>query len=414
MTLAITERGVAEAFAAAGRADRYERWWARSREALGYWPESWFVDGQVVIEATETPATPWGRRIATVALPHTIQWRPRFVGFATRGITAHEAAHLFQLQPGPGRDALRTLRISRFDQLRLSYNGTLLEGIPYLIQRAMGTRPGWERLRDREPPVAAALLTWFVAHTIRGPEWIAEEFDMTSAPDLPADFPFPTFWEPAHPSNYWPRPHYQRGRTEVKGLCFHTPEEPADDRESTPIYFANPAANASTHFYVSDDGATYQMVLETDFPWAQGTRSVDAVLPRPTYFSVAGDISYNAIFLSVEVEGYAISIGRTMFEGSPQFEAVAQWAALECDRYNIPIDRAHLVGHSELNKRKGDPGAGFPWTDLLQRIRAIANPEPDLGVFARLDALEAAHAAHYHDFEIPGVNLSSSGPKSSG
>lgn len=385
----IIEREVWEAFKATGREDRIGRWLARTNEALGFFPDDWYPDGLTIGAGNDWFGGTNDRRIATIRLPNRIHWRPRFLGYATRGITAHESMHLFQLQPGPGKDAILELEISRNDQMRLAYNGNLIEGIPYIIQRAMGTQPGWERLREEEPTVTDALLTWFNQYHIQGPTWIQKELPMTVAPDIPADFPATTYWVPAHASNQWPAPHYGMLRTNIKGLCFHTPEEPADDRESTPVYFGLATSNASTHYYADDDGDLYQMVLDKDFPWAQGTRSVDAIIPRPKYY-MPKDVSYNAIYLSIEVEGFAASIGRTMFEGSLQFETVCQWAALKAREYVIPINRQRFVGHNELNKQKHDPGVQFPWDALMQRTREITGMDwpKDFGYGERLAKLE--------------------------
>lgn len=39
-------------------------------------------------------------------------------------------------------------------------------------------------------------------------------------------------------------------------------------------------------------------------------------------------------------------------------------------RYNIPIDREHIIGHEEVDPgRKVDPGPAFPWEEFMSRIQ---------------------------------------------
>ena len=145
-----------------------------------------------------------------------------------------------------------------------------------------------------------------------------------SAPDLAGIRGLPagarTLWEPAHPSNYYPadaRPYGGAPRRFV-AICYHTPEEAADDHEVTPTWFANPDANASTGYYADSDGDLYQMVRDADFAWAQGVRSSGLVHPRPAWWRDEY-VSYNTCMLSIEIEGFAQTIGETFTVGSRQF-----------------------------------------------------------------------------------------------
>ena len=37
-------------------------------------------------------------------------------------------------------------------------------------------------------------------------------------------------------------------------------------------------------------------------------------------------------------------------------------------RYNIPLDRNHIIGHFEITTYKSDPGPAFPWDDFMARL----------------------------------------------
>ena len=139
------------------------------------------------------------------------------------------------------------------------------------------------------------------------------------APDLDGLVGLPqgarTIWAPAHRSNYYSaadRPYGGAPRRQL-AICYHTPEEQPDDIETTPAWFQDPAANASTGYYADSDGDLYQMVRDADFAWAQGTRTrkrPNTRLPRPSWWR-AELVSYNTCMLSIEIEGWARSIGRT-------------------------------------------------------------------------------------------------------
>ncbi len=226
--------------------------------------------------------------------------------------------------------------------------------------------------------------------------------DITPAPDLVGLSGLPTgartIWRPAHPSNYSPaasRP-YSGAARRIVAVCYHTPEEPWDDHEVTPAWFANPKANASTHYYADSDGDLFQMVRDADMAWAQGVRSRDAILPRPAWWK-SEYVSYNTCMLSIEIEGYAAQIGQTFTPGSRQFESVAAWSAFVCRKYGVPIDRQHHIGHSELTRQKSDPGADFPWPALLARIEALASNTME----QRFTALERRLAALEHHTHGP-------------
>lgn len=177
-----------------------------------------------------------------------------------------------------------------------------------------------------------------------------------------ADYPGGIVY-PAHPNNYggYGRVNFPRA------IVLHTPEEPADTNETTPQWFANPAAGASTHYYLDNDGDLYQMVPESECPWANGNRggvnrtwkgTKDAWPP----WAEAG-VSLNCQTISIEIEGYAASIGQTL--NDTQFAALVAWIKNVSGRYGIPLDRDHIIGHFEVATDRTDPGATFPWDRVM-------------------------------------------------
>jgi N-acetyl-anhydromuramyl-L-alanine amidase AmpD len=147
---------------------------------------------------------------------------------------------------------------------------------------------------------------------------------------------------PAHPTNTLGPP------CNPKGWVLHTPEEPADDHPGTPIYFAQPNRRASTHYFVSYLGFIYQMVPESVAPIANG------VWGRPYPAWADPNVSLNRQTLSVEIEGYATSIARTL---SPaQKKALLDLLRYGCRKYAIPLKRSHIIGHYQVASNRTDPG----------------------------------------------------------
>lgn len=119
-------------------------------------------------------------------------------------------------------------------------------------------------------------------------------------------------------------------------------------------WFQDPAAKSSAHYVVrSADGDVTQMVREKDRAWH------------------AGNSTYNRASVGIEHEGFvdnATWFTETMYRSS---------AALTrniADRYGIPKDRAHIIGHVEVpGADHTDPGRFWDWAKYMSYING-ANP----------------------------------------
>lgn len=181
---------------------------------------------------------------------------------------------------------------------------------------------------------------------------------------------------PAYAGNYG----YGTRTNTPKAIVLHTPEEPADDWESTPNWFKNPSARVSTHYYLDNDGDVIQMVPESQGAYAQGVR-----ISQRTWKGAAGQLppwaetsNLNLWAISIEMEGMAVSIYETMPRHSVQWEALLLWIKYVVTKYNIPLDRDHIVGHDEIASHKRDPGKLFDWDALMEDLNsAVEQPEPE-------------------------------------
>jgi hypothetical protein len=221
-------------------------------------------------------------------------------------------------------------------------------------QRTDTVYSSWQRFSTDE----ARVFDWEM-DLLRDNHVVTQREEPTVPAEIPLDLvtPHDVLWVPAHSDNY-----SHRRDVDWLALVIHTPEEDADDFEGTPAWFQNPAAGASTHFYVDSDGDVYQMVPLSEGSYGQGVRQFNRVWKgaqgqvAPWLPTTSGVLhNYNWHCLGIEVEGRAASI-------PPRGHSNAQWTSLVtlcrylCERYRISINRDHIVGHYEIANHKSDPG----------------------------------------------------------
>ena len=156
---------------------------------------------------------------------------------------------------------------------------------------------------------------------------------------------------PAAPENYY-GPGSGRRKCWPLAIVYHTPEEPSDDRESTPYYFQTyrpERGAASTRYYSDSDGDIYQMVPEE---WGAVANGLDGK-PKP-YWALPDSLNLQTD--NIEIEGYAATLKDTMT--SAQWKSLVDWSVWVFIRYGIPREEARMMAHYELSVQRSDPG---PW-----------------------------------------------------
>jgi N-acetyl-anhydromuramyl-L-alanine amidase AmpD len=112
--------------------------------------------------------------------------------------------------------------------------------------------------------------------------------------------------------------------------------------------FRNPWHKASAHYIVRQDGHIEQMVRELDVAFHSGSRSM------------------NERSIGIEHEGY---VERPRDLTDAMYAASAKLAADICKRYGIPVDRKHILGHSEVpGADHTDPGPHWDWDRYLRMV----------------------------------------------
>ncbi|MFI9583507.1 N-acetylmuramoyl-L-alanine amidase [Streptomyces sp. NPDC052236] len=151
-------------------------------------------------------------------------------------------------------------------------------------------------------------------------------------------------WTPASTANYT-----VSGRPSaypVQYVVIHVTQETF---ASTIGIFQNPAKRVSAHYVVrSSDGHVAQCVRESDVAWH------------------AGNWDYNTRSVGIEHEGW---VDRPAYFTHAMYERSAALTSSICDRYGIPKDRAHIIGHNEVpGADHTDPGPLWDWVRYIRLV----------------------------------------------
>lgn len=163
------------------------------------------------------------------------------------------------------------------------------------------------------------------------------------SPSAPTDHPG-AFWAPAAPAN---RTASERPSAyPITHVVVHVTQETFAD---TLAIFQNPARRVSAHYVVrSSDGSLAQCVRERDIAWH------------------AGHWGYNTRSVGIEHEGW---VDEPSFFTPALYERSAALTAAICERYGIPKDRTHIIGHHEVpGATHSDPGPHWDWNGYVRLV----------------------------------------------
>ncbi len=146
---------------------------------------------------------------------------------------------------------------------------------------------------------------------------------------------------PAHP-NGWE----SRSSRHPNLIVIHKAEG-----ENASGWFQNPKAGVSAHYDVHRDGTVYR-----------------SVLPRNVAYHAR---SANERSIGIEHGGFTARNDTT----ERQYRSSAKLVAWLAKRYKIPIDRAHVKGHSQLpGNDHTDPGSHWKWNHYMSLMRRAVHP----------------------------------------
>jgi N-acetyl-anhydromuramyl-L-alanine amidase AmpD len=166
-------------------------------------------------------------------------------------------------------------------------------------------------------------------------------------------------------SPYFGYPDGVHGRNGYKpiGVVLHIAEGTLAGCDS---WFNSPGnEGSSTHYCIGKSGEIHQYVEETDAAWGNGQ------VKKPTWPLLIDGVNPNLYTISIEHEGHT---------GEPWTEDMFQadlWLVSQiAQRWNIPYDKDHIIGHYRIDgvNRLNCPGTGLPWDRLLTELAKIKPP----------------------------------------
>jgi N-acetyl-anhydromuramyl-L-alanine amidase AmpD len=154
----------------------------------------------------------------------------------------------------------------------------------------------------------------------------------------------------------------QRKESAIRFIVIHVSE---GSFAGTVSWLRDPHAHSSANFVVSREGRVQELVPLHDIAWH------------------AGNWAYNVRSVGIENEGYTDDPA-----GFPvsEYRATARLAAVIARRALIPIDRRHIIGHSQVPDpndplqgggidQHTDPGKYWRWPFFMHLVRRFAYPE---------------------------------------
>ncbi|MDP3795072.1 MAG: peptidoglycan recognition family protein [bacterium] len=129
----------------------------------------------------------------------------------------------------------------------------------------------------------------------------------------------------------------------------------------TDAWFANPASQVSAHYGIGKNGEMHQYVKEED------TAQHAGVVDKPSWTLIKPGINPNLYTVGLEHEGQPTDVWTQAMKAASAetIRAVAQ-------RWQIPIDRNHIVGHYQIRASK--PNCPAVDKRIIDELIALAAP----------------------------------------
>lgn len=162
-----------------------------------------------------------------------------------------------------------------------------------------------------------------------------------------------------------PSPNFTKGRKNYRpeGIVIHIME---GSLHGTDDLFSNPKSNVSAHYGIAKEGLIHRYVNEEDTAWHVGR------INAPTWpmLKPSGNqyINPNYYTIGIEHEGFDNSewTAEMYLSSSTMIREI-------CKRWNIPIDRQHIIRHSEIYSLKTCPGSKANLSKLIAMAANITD-----------------------------------------
>ncbi|MFF4550267.1 N-acetylmuramoyl-L-alanine amidase [Streptomyces sp. NPDC001435] len=202
---------------------------------------------------------------------------------------------------------------------RLGRRALLVGGVAAAVGTAALARDELAHLWWRLPGVEKSRVEGAV--DFRGARWVAASPANYRRADRPDDYP-------------------------IDRVVIHVTQ---GDYKTAVQVFQDPAHKAAAHYIVRGDGRVTQLIRELDVAFHAGNRE------------------YNERSVGIEHEGF---VERASSFTDAMYASSARLTAAICRRYDIPVDREHIIGHVEVpGTDHTDPGRHWDWDRYLGLVR---------------------------------------------
>ena len=139
------------------------------------------------------------------------------------------------------------------------------------------------------------------------------------------------------------------------------------------VYEIFKETKVSAHYVIDRDGKIYCLIPENYSAWHAGAgvfANDEKYTNKMNKYSIG--IELLAIGSEKDMETYLTSEEYNALDKSLIGYTDEQYASLKlllmdiCERNSIEYSREHIIGHSEFNEKKNDPGELFMWDKLFQ------------------------------------------------
>ncbi|MDH6126497.1 N-acetylmuramoyl-L-alanine amidase [Kitasatospora sp. GP82] len=170
--------------------------------------------------------------------------------------------------------------------------------------------------------------------------------------------------DPTSYGNYNPANRPEDGE-KIRYIVIHDTES---DYAGAIASFQNPREQATAHYLVrAHDGHVTQLVHTRDIAWHSGNKTV------------------NMHSIGIEHEGFALPKDRPTWYSEQLYESSAALVRYLAERFGVPLDRQHIIGHDDVPPptqadaagMHWDPGTFWDWAHYLDLLKAPIAPGTD-------------------------------------
>ncbi|WP_121179461.1 N-acetylmuramoyl-L-alanine amidase [Streptomyces sp. 1114.5] len=174
---------------------------------------------------------------------------------------------------------------------------------------------------------------------------------------IPAAYALTDPDDPTSYGNYNPAHRPDDGQ-QIRYLVIHDTES---DYAGALAAFQDPREQATAHYLVrAGDGHVTQLVHTSDIAWHAGNKTV------------------NMHSVGIEHEGFALPTDRPTWYSEQLYQSSAALVRYLADRFGVPLDRQHVIGHDDvpgptqdaIADMHWDPGTFWDWAHYFDLLHA--------------------------------------------